>query len=160
MKNRFILPVCLWVSLAAGPAVAQSLCKSPDTQRWSCYLKKNGRTLTLCEGESGLKLRLGTAKKLDWELPETQGAGTVSLYAQNLPSAQTRGIAFTRGDQTYIVAHFVGGRPAVERQYLWVQENGRPYSNQICAVGASPDGRLPDLYERLAATGMSIRHDP
>lgn len=144
------------LGLAAGPGHAASLCPPDEPVRFSCQLARSGKTVSLCEGPRHLVYRAGTPGRVELLLPDPAAPSAPYLVQEEGPGATLKGVAFARGTDTWLVTHFVGGRPATEALSLTAQRKGSPDTLMKCATRPAPVGDLPALFEQLRAAGMRV----
>ncbi len=89
-------------------------------------------------------------------VPLTATPSAPYLLHEPNSGAEVKGVAFPRGDHTYVVMHFLGGRPVTEELSISVQRNGSPTALLKCATRSAPVGDLPALFEQLRAGGMRV----
>ena len=141
---------------ASSDGGAAHLCAPEESVRFACTMARTGKLVSLCEGSGPLVYRFGTPGRIELRLPDANAPMPPHLFQERLGSSQSRGVAFPRGAYTYVVMHFVGGRPVVEEQAISVQRDGSPVALLKCAARPEPSGDLPALFERLRAAGTKV----
>lgn len=135
---------------------ATHLCEPGESVRFACTMARTGKLVSLCEGSGPLVYRFGAPGRIELALPDAKAPAPPHLFHERLGSAQSRGVAFPRGAYTYVVMHFLGGRPVVEELSVSVQRDGSPIALLKCAARPGPVGDLPALFERLRAAGTKV----
>lgn len=152
-----ILTIAMALGAAEAAAAAPAdLCESDEAVRFACTMARSGKTVSICDGPRHLVYRFGKPGSIELSLPDPKAPSAPHLVHERFGSSESKGVAFPRGAHTYVVMHFLGGRPVVEELAISVQRNGSPTALLKCALRPAPVGDLPALFERLRAAGTRV----
>lgn len=158
MIHRTLLLAGAWALLCSVTATVSSLCEDEAATLFTCDMMKGRKSISLCAAGEYVQYRFGKPGAVEIALPETPGREGVQLVYHLYASAAVTGIRFHRGEYTYTVSSFFGGKPPGEFDQVTVTKDGNDLAELTCEGAAYGDElrNIQTIFDDLKAKGYEV----
>lgn len=155
MKRALVSVTVLMTSLSVD-CLAEGLCPSEMSTLFFCTTEKTKKLVSICQDGDRVQYRYETSDNVELNLPEKASKNQIFVSKFSFPTGEELGVGFRRGDYTYTILNYFGGKPPTEFDHVIVISGTREVADIRCSMNMPTKGSLRELAAKLEEQGYGV----